>query len=165
MVDDEQDNELFDELYTETPSPASWGRSATGDDDSSSPPSTFDPYDDNLHDSSIDAISMEESDDISVQSEPRVLSEIESNGDDDSGAEEEDEDVETPMAVATAAFGSVSTSDIDTPVPIVTPFQAATEDSGEGTGTDPTASPSSRSTPRRSPLSRLFRRSHRRRNN
>ena len=164
MVDDEQDNELFDELYTETPSPTSWGRSA-GDDDSSSPPSTFDPYDDDLHDSSIDAISMEESDDISVQSEPRVLSEIESIDDNDSGAEEEDEGVELPMAVATAAFGSASTSEMDTPVPIVAPFQAATEDSGEGTGTDPTASPSSRSTPRRSPLSRLFRRSHRRRNN
>jgi len=162
---DEQDDGLFDELYTETPSPASWDRSATRvhDDDSSNPPSTFDPYDDedeNIVDNcSVDNISLEDSNESSFESEPAVLSEIESNDD----SEEEPEE-EMP-----AASASMLTFERETPAPTSsspsTPSRAVDENIDEVADAEPAAYPSSRSTPRSSPLSRLFRRSRRRRNN
>jgi hypothetical protein len=170
---DEQDDGLFDELYTETPSPVAWDRSPIrdDDDDSSDPPSTFDSYDDDDDDDDDEGIDDDCSvddlshDDSSVESEPPVLSEIESNDD----SEEEDEVGEDEVGEQTPAVpSSTSASELgmasSIPSTPSTPNRAANEHNDGSSGSEPAPSPSSRSTPRRSPLSRLFRRSRRRRN-
>ena len=169
---DEQDDGLFDELYTETPSPAAWDRSPTrddDDDDSSDPPSTFGSYDDDDEDdgidddSSMDDLSLEDSDedcdDSSVESESPVLSEIESNDD----SEEEDEvggdevEDETPAVPSSTPAPELEMPSSTSSTPS-TPNRPGNESNGEISGTEAAPSPSPRSTPRRSPLSRLFRR-------
>ena len=108
--------------------------------------------------------SVKNSDDSSVESEPPVLSEIESSDDSEEEGEVEDEvEEETP-----AVPSSISAPELEMPSSTLstpsTPNRADNENNGEISGTEPEPSPSSRSTPRRSPLSRLFRRSRRRRN-
>ena len=132
---DNEDDDLFSNLYTETPEPAIWPASPEfnhdDNDDSSSPPSTFADYEDEEEDDDI-GVGVEDSGASLSSDELPVLSEIESDGEDnDDGVSATNE----PVSPSTPTAGRDDTS-------------------------SPIRSPSS---PRRSPLSRLFRRSRRRR--